>query len=131
MNDLNQNAYLVAKWQKQIIWLVLACLLCMYVRFGLPFVGIYCAYAMYQLASALKSRIAIIWALLCFVPFIGLLSLFFLNQRATVALREAGIRVGFMGVSETDLDKLSGSAATPPPAPPSPSTPSNPPEAVA
>ena len=41
--------------------------------------------------------------LLSIIPFIGLITLLYLNNKATNIIRALGLRVGIMGVSDADL----------------------------
>jgi len=64
-----------------------------------------------RLAAALRSSMPWAYALLgfvlSFVPFLWLLLLLFLNQRATNVLKANGIKVGFMGAKLADFGEVS------------------------
>jgi len=51
--------------------------------------------------------IVILCCILVFFPLIGLITLLVINGRATKILREAGLRVGLMGVNPGDLQQIS------------------------
>jgi hypothetical protein len=73
------------------------------VAFGLV-VAVASAVFVYLLARALFNvAVGMLFALLTFVPWLGLLGLLVLNQMATAALRKEGIAVGLLGA---DLSKL-------------------------
>lgn len=53
-----------------------------------------------RLAISLEGRnAAIVYAILLLVPVVGLFAMLVLNRRATRLLRQAGLRVGLLGVS--------------------------------
>ncbi len=62
----------------------------------------------FQFGTSLKiGQVAMIGILiLLFIPLVGLLTLLILNGKATRLLREGGIRVGLMGASRENLEKL-------------------------
>ncbi|HEY6227041.1 MAG TPA: hypothetical protein VI282_07970, partial [Verrucomicrobiae bacterium] len=49
---------------------------------------------------------AIVYAIAMFIPCIGLLTLLIVVSRATSALKRGGVKVGFLGVSRDDLNRL-------------------------
>lgn len=59
----------------------------------------------YRLAKALGSP-ALLYAIAMLVPCLGLLMLLMIVSRATATLKKAGIKVGLMGVSKADLERL-------------------------
>ena len=61
--------------------------------------------SVYRLAKALGFT-AILYAIAMFIPCIGLLTLLVVVSRATSALKRAGIKVGFFGVSRDELQRL-------------------------
>jgi hypothetical protein len=98
----------VAKAQKGVLWCVLANLAC----FAFP--PLYLAvlpfqlYFIYKLASALKSKVPILWVLGMFVPLLSLILLLVLSQGATKAIQSAGFKVGLMGAKVSEIEhKLS------------------------
>lgn len=62
-------------------------------------------YGCFRLARGLGWNVAItvVCLILMFVPIIGLLTLLILNQKATTALRAAGLHVGLLGVRTSEL----------------------------
>jgi len=61
-------------------------------------VRIWMAFAVFQLARALGSRLALLWAVGAFLPgLIGLLVLLVLSARGTSRLKLAGLKVGLLG----------------------------------
>lgn len=97
----------VARYQKNIQWLVLVGLLLLFVPFGNLLLGLVGLFFIYHLARALRSRVAILYVVAAFIPLLGLLSLLRLVTRATRVLRAAGIRVGVMGARMEDFERLS------------------------
>ena len=61
--------------------------------------------SVYRLAKALGFT-AIVYAIAMFLPCIGLLTLLIVVSRATSALKRGGVKVGFLGVSRDDLNRL-------------------------
>lgn len=55
-------------------------------------------------------RLHVVWRVLAvlslFFPLANLLTLLFINRRVTRVLRDAGLRVGFMGVADEDVKRL-------------------------
>jgi len=68
----------------------------------LPFT-IFQMWTIYKLAKALKRPSPAMWVFGTFFPFIGLILLLVLNQKASRALKAAGIRVGFIGARSGDI----------------------------
>jgi hypothetical protein len=96
--------YDVGRGQKVILWLVLVSLLPFLPLTVRVFVGPVCAAFSYRVARHLYSPVfAVVMALLCGLPLLGLVALAFLNARATRLLRSAGIHVGFMGANVAHL----------------------------
>lgn len=60
----------------------------------------------YRMAKSLGSRFAWGYAIMLFIPLVGMISMLILNSRATARLRDSGLRVGLMGVSRESLDNL-------------------------
>ncbi len=71
----------------------------------------------FQFGTSLKIGLAamICILVLLFIPLIGLLTLLILNGKATRLLREGGIRVGLMGASPENLQKLKAETEEEPP----------------
>ncbi len=66
-------------------------------------VRIWMAVAVYRLARALGSRLAVLWAIGAFLPnIIGLVVLAVISSRATGRLRKAGLKVGLLGAKLPD-----------------------------
>lgn len=101
----------VARYQKNIQWLVLVGLLLLFVPFGNFLLGLVGLFFIYQLARALRSRVAILYVVAAFIPLLGLLSLLRLVTRATRVLRASGIRVGVMGARMEDFERLNSPRA--------------------
>ncbi|NOZ77641.1 MAG: hypothetical protein GXP48_00400 [Acidobacteria bacterium] len=51
----------------------------------------------YRTASALGSRVGVLWAVAMVIPFWNVITILVLSSRATKACRNAGIPVGFFG----------------------------------
>jgi hypothetical protein len=98
----------VAKRQKNIQWLVVAhvVVVAMFISFGTIATGIIGIYFIYKLAAALRSSCAWLYIILAFFPLIGLLALLYINGKATKVLKGHGVRVGVMGATMTDFDKI-------------------------
>jgi hypothetical protein len=96
----------VAKYQKNIQWLVLANFVAMFIPFATIVTGVIGIYFIYKLASSLRSSAAWLYIILSFIPLIGLLALLHFVQKATIVLREHGISVGIMGARMADFDKI-------------------------
>lgn len=69
-------------------------------------INILCVYGMYKLASAMRNTSAILYVLFVLIPMIALIVLLFLSFNATSILQKNGIRVGFMGANQADIDRL-------------------------
>ena len=65
-----------------------------------------------MMSQALRINIVvtIFRCLFLLVPCLGLVVLLVLNQKATAALKERGVRVGFMGANRADLENVQGDA---------------------
>lgn len=50
-----------------------------------------------------RAGLIVLFILTCWMPLINLLVLLYINNRASHALRRAGLRVGFMGVKDDDV----------------------------
>ena len=111
----------LAKNQKQLIWFILfEIVICLALAilvpesfqsaskqlfFGLGMIG---CYLVYKVAKALEMSTVklVIAAVFLFVPLIGLITLLYINGKATKVLRQNGLRVGFMGAKRKDLEQL-------------------------
>lgn len=124
----------IAKWQKYIIWLVLAQIqapiflvmegarlsrisaglpayLVMVLSIGFIVFGVF---FVYNLARSVRESAAIVYALVVLLPGINLLVLLLLNGTATGILRGNGIRVGLKGANREDLALKQTDNAPPP-----------------
>ena len=102
----------VAKGQREVLCLVLACLLCNLGSFIFPpllilslVFGLLAVFAIYRLTRALGSSAAasLLYSLFVLIPFLNLLILLVFVSRATGFLQARGIRVGLLGVSDKAL----------------------------
>jgi hypothetical protein len=123
------NIQFLARRQRWVLWLILASILSIglsipVTRFGAMggaiFFGAF-AVGMFAIQIAVMiGTVALMWsmkanrvltvicALLMFIPWISFLILLLANGRATRRLRRAGLKVGFMGVSDEQVvQKLS------------------------
>jgi hypothetical protein len=96
----------VAKWQKNIMWMILISLVAMFIPFATIVTGIIQIYFIYNLARAVRSSAAWIYIILAFIPLIGLLGLLHINGKATKILQAKGVKVGLMGARMADLEKM-------------------------
>lgn len=96
----------VAKYQKNIQWLVLANLIAMFIPFATLVTGVIGIYFIYKLAAALRSSCAWLYIILSFIPLIGLLALLHFVGKATQVLKANGIRVGIMGAKMDDFGSV-------------------------
>ncbi len=64
-----------------------------------------CLAGMLRMAITLRYGVALCILLIatCWIPFINLLMLLFVNSLATKVLRRAGVRVGFLGAKDSDV----------------------------
>ncbi|MHB1767122.1 MAG: hypothetical protein ACYCUV_04630 [Phycisphaerae bacterium] len=60
----------------------------------------------YRLARATESSAPWLYVVLLVIPIGGLIGLLILNGKATRILRDAGLRVGLIGVNRSDLDRF-------------------------
>ena len=95
----------VAKWQKSIIWMILISIVAAFIPFATIATAIIQIYFIYKLASAIRSTNAWVYIILAFVPLVGLLALFHINEKATRILRANGVYVGFLGARISDFNK--------------------------
>lgn len=72
-------------------------------RLGIAGVSIYCVYRM---AKVLRQSPAVLYAVLMIIPLAGLIVLVVLNSAATRVLRQHGVKVGFLGADQSDLDSI-------------------------
>ncbi len=105
----------VAKYQRRVIFALLATIICNIVVFldlaGESFllnlallivslgVVVFAIYSTFLLAKqVINVGVAVVCAILVLVPFVSLIVLLVVNQKATTYLQQHGIKVGFMGV---------------------------------
>lgn len=103
----NSEILEVAKYQKNILWLIIVNLLTFWMVFVSILTGIIGIIFIYRLAKVLKSSLDWLYIVLSFIPVVNVIALLLLNRKATVVLRAHGIRVGLMGANQEDLSKLS------------------------
>jgi len=96
----------VAKWQKNIMWMILISLVAMFIPFATIVTGIIQIYFIYKLAAAVRSSAAWLYIILGFIPLIGLLALLHINGMATKTLQANGVKVGLMGARMADFEKM-------------------------
>jgi len=102
-----QEILVIAKKQKVLIWFVVASVVTWAApAVGQIVVGLIGLVFVYQLASALKSSVAWLFALLMIIPAVNTIILLVLNSKATKALRSAHVRVGWLGAISSDLSDL-------------------------
>ena len=96
----------IARRQKSILWLIIANLLTFWIPGASIVTGLIGVIFIYRLGKVLRSSLAILYAILGFIPLVGLVGLLILNSKATGALRQRGVRVGLMGANREDLSGL-------------------------
>jgi hypothetical protein len=116
----------VAKWERYVIFLILLELLSEIAMIGialnsgnnasdavavlvllivvgrLAVLGL-CIFGVYAMATALRKKMAVLYALGMLVPLVGLLVLLSLNSEAMSLLKAHGIRIGLMGANRDDV----------------------------
>ena len=92
--------------QKAILWTLLASIVLSFVPYGPIAASIISVIFIYQLAAALKSRVAWLYVILAFFPLVSLIALLVINSQATKALKARGLKVGLMGASSSALSAL-------------------------
>jgi hypothetical protein len=96
----------IAKKQQMVLWAFFFCLFIFTIPNTKGVAVIIFAIFIYQLAKALRSPNAWLYAILAIIPFIGFITLAVINSKATAALRKRGVRVGIMGARKADLSKF-------------------------
>lgn len=124
------SVHRVALGQKALLWIILAQIALQLAMYAVPietdsqaipafvlFLGIGVTViaglvTMILLAVATKRSVVsiVLLSIGAVIPLIGIFVLLSVNMRATRQLREAGLRVGFMGVPWRDIRRLKGSA---------------------
>jgi hypothetical protein len=107
---------LVAKYQKAILLCILANILGAVLQFALPgplklvaaclqlLISVTSVVFVVLLAKTVYSVVAaVVYALLAFVPCVGLIALFVINQKATSVLQKGGLKVGLLGADLSSL----------------------------
>lgn len=103
-----QDLLEIAKWQKCMIWMILVSIGVMYfaAEHILPAAvggGIVQFYFVYKLTSAPRLPLVLVFGV--FIPYLGLIPLLVINQKATRRLQENGFQVGLMGVRTGSNEK--------------------------
>lgn len=103
----------IAKFQKLVLWSVLANILSIFIVSAIPRLGILISlsliifqiYSIYNLGKALKLSMAwiVLFLIGLFIPLVGLLCLLSINSQATKALQDAGVKVGLMGANPDEI----------------------------
>lgn len=105
----------IAKKQKILLWSVLGGILSYFLIFSaqnqalatliLFGVGIFQIYALFSLASAIRSSALRIVLLIVglFIPLVNLLMLLSINNEASKILKASGVKVGLMGANPDDI----------------------------
>ena len=101
LNDILE----VANRQKQILWMILISIPATFIPFATLVTGVIQIYFIVKLAKAVGSS-AWLYAVLAFLPLIGLIALLRLNGKATKILKDNGVAVGLMGANSVDLKKF-------------------------
>ena len=70
--------------------------------------GLFCIYSMVMVSQALKHElgITIVYAVCAFIPVISLVALYLLAKKSSDALSAAGYKVGLLGMSKEDIEKI-------------------------
>ena len=104
--------YKIAKYQRYIILAILLNLIISVLAYFVPTLAILSLVISLAIlilfilfSNAIKNSVivTIICAILMFVPIISLILLLIITSRATAILRNAGLKVGLLGVSKQDL----------------------------
>lgn len=96
----NEEAYIVGKKQKAILWAFFASLI-------FPPALYIMIFFVYGLAKAEKKSLPGLWTFAILIPLVNIFCLLTLIQNATKILRAKGVRVGLMGANERGLENLS------------------------
>ena len=97
------DTLVIAKNQKIIMWLILANIICLFLQPLWIVSGLASVVFVYKLAKSLNKKYVFIWAILAFIPLIGLLSLYLLSNKATKHLQSNDIKVGLVGAKAKSL----------------------------
>lgn len=104
----------IAVAQRHVLWAVLAGIVALLLVGAIHMIAvagivlvyaiaIYQIVAIYRLARALNSSLAILYAVLCLIPCISLLTLLMVNQSATRELTKGGVKVGLLGAKPNSI----------------------------
>ncbi len=92
---------MIAARQRQLLWGIVALMFLSLFANALPILFlpliVIQVLLIYRLGKALGLPSLWLWTIGCLVPYLGILVLLLLNQKATTTLRSAGFKVGFMG----------------------------------
>ena len=109
-----RKLFRIATAQRILLWAVLSQFLLLLPRtaateFVILFVALFSLIAVFRLAKAMQNRWAWLLIIASVVPYLGFLTLLFVNIAATKYLQRAGIAVGLMGASRTAIKHLAAS----------------------
>lgn len=105
----------IAKFQRLMIMAVGIQLLIAILTSVIPILGIltlpaglFCVYAMVMVSQSLKHElgITIVYAICAFIPVVSLIALYLLAKKSSDALIGAGYKVGLLGMSKEDIEKI-------------------------
>lgn len=109
----------VAKYQKGILYCILANFACAALLFVLPeslfflvgllYIVVWIASLVFMIAlsaSVYNVLFTILFVLLLFIPLLGLIALLIVNQKATSILNKAGVKVGLLGAKASTLPEI-------------------------
>jgi len=105
----------IAKFQRWMIIAVAAQLAIAVISLFIPLLsvlgfvaGVFCLYTMIMVSQALKHEmpVTVIYAICAFFPILSLIALYLLVTKSTATLKAAGYNVGFLGMSQEEIDKI-------------------------
>ncbi|MEG4054886.1 hypothetical protein QUA57_05100 [Microcoleus sp. Pol7_B2] len=105
----------IAKYHRLLLWSILAAFVANLSRFSLGdqpigllvyfLAAAFQIFALYKLGTSLK--LSVVWMVLLmvglFLPFMGLLILLSIHDKAMKAMKAAGVKVGFMGADPNSI----------------------------
>ena len=70
--------------------------------------GLFCVYSMVMVSQSLKHElgITVVYAICAFIPIVSLIALYLLAKKSSDALSAAGYKVGLLGMSKEDIEKI-------------------------
>jgi hypothetical protein len=76
-----------------------------YISIAVPLcTGLFAMYAVFQLAKLISSTVAaVLCAILMLVPFVSIIGLVIINQKAMFFLKRYGVKVGFFGANPASI----------------------------